>query len=89
MCSTKVSAIARPVSGANRSRWDFEGTETNTSPVNAAAKQHNRVVYSSQAIHHVASQIANLYWTSVNQEAQGRSSFSKSFEKTASLSKHA
>ncbi|KAJ5158326.1 uncharacterized protein N7500_007977 [Penicillium coprophilum] len=55
--------------------------------VNAAAKQHNRVVYSSQAIHHVAQQIANLYWSSVSQETRHRDAFSHSIEKTTDLSR--
>ncbi|CDM28676.1 hypothetical protein DTO013E5_892 [Penicillium roqueforti] len=55
--------------------------------VNAAAKQHNRVVYSSQAIHHVAQQIANLYWSSVSQEARSRDAFARGIEKTTDLSR--
>jgi prephenate dehydrogenase len=56
--------------------------------VNLEAKQHHRVVYSSQAIHHVAHQIASLYWSSVNQETQNRASFANGVEKTADLSRH-
>lgn len=56
--------------------------------VNVEAKQHHRVVYSSQAIHHVAHQIASLYWSSVNQETQDRASFANGVEKTADLSRH-
>ncbi|KAJ5097194.1 hypothetical protein N7456_007915 [Penicillium angulare] len=56
--------------------------------VNWEAKQHNRVVYPSQAIHHVAHQIANLYWASVSQEIQSRAAFAKGVEKTADLSRH-
>jgi hypothetical protein len=52
------------------------------------AKQHHRVVYSSQAIHHVAHQIASLYWSSVNEETQNRASFADGVEKTADLSRH-
>ncbi|CAG7946789.1 unnamed protein product [Penicillium nalgiovense] len=55
--------------------------------VNAAAKQHNRVVYSSQAIHHVAQQIANLYWSSVSQEARRGDAFARGIEKTTDLSR--
>lgn len=60
----------------------------NPSLVNMEAKQHNRVVYSSQAIHHVAHQIASLYWYSVNQETQNRASFANGVEKTEDLSRH-
>ncbi|KAJ5627991.1 hypothetical protein N7490_010219 [Penicillium lividum] len=56
--------------------------------VNAVTKQHNRVVYSSQAIHHVAHQIASLYWASVSQDIQSRAGLRKGVEKTADLSKH-
>jgi len=66
----------------------LETLEANSSSVNAAAKQHNRVVYSSQAIHHVAYQIASLYWSSVNQETQSRAAFTNGVEKTADLSRH-
>jgi hypothetical protein len=52
------------------------------------AKQHNRVVYSSQAIHHVAHQITNLYWASVSQDIQNQAILKKGVEKTADLSKH-
>jgi hypothetical protein len=61
---------------------------TNSAPVNAAAKQHNRVVYSSQAIHHIAQQIASLYWSSVSQEARSRNAFANGIEKTVDLSSH-
>ncbi|KAJ5618893.1 hypothetical protein N7510_002877 [Penicillium lagena] len=56
--------------------------------VNAAAKQHNRFVYSSQAIHHIAQQIASLYWSSVNQETRSRNAFANGIEKTVDLSSH-
>ncbi|KAJ5904267.1 hypothetical protein N7504_006650 [Penicillium tannophilum] len=56
--------------------------------VNAAAKQHNRVVYSSQAIHHVAHQINSLYWASVSQDIQNQAVLRKGVEKTTDLSKH-
>ncbi|KAJ5127010.1 hypothetical protein N7448_007789 [Penicillium atrosanguineum] len=46
----------------------IKNASTKLPPVNATAKQHNRVVYSSQAIHHVAHQIATLYWSSISQE---------------------
>lgn len=36
--------------------------------VNTTFKQHNRTVYSSQAIRHVARQIETLYWNSVSPE---------------------
>ncbi|KAJ5771296.1 uncharacterized protein N7511_003347 [Penicillium nucicola] len=55
--------------------------------VNAAAKQHNRIVYSSQAIHHVAQQIASLYWTSVSQDARSQRLFAQGIEKTTDLSR--
>ncbi|GLB06281.1 hypothetical protein AtubIFM57258_001578 [Aspergillus tubingensis] len=35
--------------------------------LNAALKQHSRIVYSSQAVQHVAQQITSLYWSSVTQ----------------------
>lgn len=54
--------------------------------VNATAKQHNRVVYSPQAIHHVAQQIANLYWSTVSEEARSRDAFARGIEKTTDLS---
>ncbi|KAF7713596.1 Uncharacterized protein PECH_002535 [Penicillium ucsense] len=56
--------------------------------VNVATKQHHRVVYSSQAIHHVAQQIASLYWSSVNQETPSRTPFTEDVEKSADLSRH-
>ncbi|KAJ5937977.1 hypothetical protein N7454_004319 [Penicillium verhagenii] len=56
--------------------------------VNAAAKQHNRVVYSSQAIHHVAHQIASLYWASVSQDIENQAVLRKGVDKTVDLSKH-
>lgn len=61
--------------------------DTHSPIVNAAAKQHNRVVYSSQAIHHVAQQITNLYWSSVSQEARSRDAFAQGIEKTTDLSR--
>ncbi|KAJ5491037.1 hypothetical protein N7539_002604 [Penicillium diatomitis] len=56
--------------------------------VNVATKQHHRVVYSSQAIHHVAQQIASLYWSSVNQETPSRTPFTEGVEKSTDLSRH-
>ncbi|KAJ5391718.1 hypothetical protein N7509_007208 [Penicillium cosmopolitanum] len=55
--------------------------------VNAAAKQHHRVVYTSQAIHHVASQIASLYWSTISQEAQTQAAFAKGVGQLTDLSK--
>ncbi|CAG8090373.1 unnamed protein product [Penicillium olsonii] len=52
-----------------------------------AAKQHNRVVYSSQAIHHVAQQITSLYWSSVSQEARSQATFARGIDKTTDLSR--
>ncbi|ODH38384.1 hypothetical protein ACO22_02383 [Paracoccidioides brasiliensis] len=36
--------------------------------LNAVLKKHNRAVFSSQAIHHVARQIESLYWNSIDAE---------------------
>ncbi|OJJ49901.1 hypothetical protein ASPZODRAFT_139247 [Penicilliopsis zonata CBS 506.65] len=55
--------------------------------LNAAVKQHNRVVYSSQAVHHVAQQISSLYWASATQENQSLSS-NMGVEKTMDLTNH-
>ncbi|KAK4930966.1 hypothetical protein LTR66_016067, partial [Elasticomyces elasticus] len=55
--------------------------------VNAAAKQHNRVVYSSQAIHHVAQQIASLYWSAGSQDARDHAAFAHGIERTTDLSR--
>ncbi|KAJ5351450.1 hypothetical protein N7452_000424 [Penicillium brevicompactum] len=55
--------------------------------VNAAAKQHNRVVYSSQAIHHVAQQIASLYWSAVSQDSRSHAAFAHGIERTTDLSR--
>ncbi|EYE92406.1 kinetochore subunit FTA4 family protein [Aspergillus ruber CBS 135680] len=54
--------------------------------VNATLKQHNRIVYSSQAIHHVTQQVASLYWSAVSQEAHSLGSNGKGVEKTLDLS---
>ncbi|CAG8292097.1 unnamed protein product [Penicillium salamii] len=55
--------------------------------VDSAAKQHNRVVYSSQAIHHVAQQITSLYWSAVSQDARSQAAFARGIEKTTDLSR--
>ncbi|OJD14726.1 hypothetical protein AJ78_04951 [Emergomyces pasteurianus Ep9510] len=39
--------------------------------LNAVLKKHNRAVFSSQAIHHVARQIESLYWSSIDVESGG------------------
>lgn len=67
--------------------WLRKTYETDSLVVNAVAKQHNRVVYSSQAIHHVAQQIASLYWSSVSQDARSRDAFARGIEKTTDLSR--
>ncbi|KAI9923810.1 hypothetical protein ASPWEDRAFT_40391 [Aspergillus wentii DTO 134E9] len=56
--------------------------------LNTALKQHNRIVYSSQAIHHVAQQIASLYWSSVHHETRSLGSYDRGVEKTVDLSNH-
>ncbi|KAE8401779.1 kinetochore Sim4 complex subunit Fta4 [Aspergillus pseudonomiae] len=56
--------------------------------LNSALKQHNRIVYSSQAIQHVAQQVASLYWTSVNDAIRDQNSFERGIEKTVDLSNH-
>ncbi|RDW76702.1 kinetochore subunit FTA4 family protein [Aspergillus mulundensis] len=56
--------------------------------LNAALKQHNRVIYSSQAIQHVAQQIASLYWSSVNQASREVTSLERGVDKTVDLSSH-
>ncbi|THC96144.1 hypothetical protein EYZ11_004365 [Aspergillus tanneri] len=56
--------------------------------VNAVLKQHNRIVYSSQAVHHVAQQIASLYWTSITQASRSEHSLERGVEKTVDLSSH-
>ncbi|KAB8232657.1 hypothetical protein ETB97_009306 [Aspergillus alliaceus] len=56
--------------------------------LNSALKQHNRIVYSSQAIQHVAQQIASLYWSSVSQAIRDQDSFESGVEKTVDLSNH-
>lgn len=56
--------------------------------VNTTLKQHNRVVYSSQAIQHVARQIESLYWESVKGEILGPSLNSTGVEIGSDLSNH-
>ncbi|KAJ5682451.1 Kinetochore Sim4 complex subunit Fta4 [Penicillium macrosclerotiorum] len=55
--------------------------------VNVVVKQHNRVVYSSQAIHHVAQQIASLYRSSIS-HGQNQHQLANRVERTADLSRH-
>lgn len=68
-------------------RQHLVGNKSNGLIVNAAAKQHNRVVYSSQAIHHVAQQIASLYWSAVSQDARSDAAFAHGIERTTDLSR--
>ncbi|KAI9374967.1 kinetochore Sim4 complex subunit Fta4 [Aspergillus egyptiacus] len=56
--------------------------------LNAALKQHNRIVYSSQAIQHVAQQITSLYWSSVSQASREAVSLEAGVDKTVDLSSH-
>ncbi|KAL3449456.1 kinetochore Sim4 complex subunit Fta4 [Aspergillus insuetus] len=56
--------------------------------LNAALKQHNRIIYSSQAIQHVAQQIASLYWSSVSQATRETASLEGSIDRTVDLSSH-
>ena len=56
--------------------------------VNTTLKQHNRVVYSNQAIQHVARQIESLYWESVKNEALSLSQKSTGVEVGSDLSNH-
>ncbi|QSS59490.1 hypothetical protein I7I51_08925 [Histoplasma capsulatum] len=53
---------------------------------NAILKKHNRAVFSSQAIHHVARQIENLYWNSIDPETGGELSQGLVIEKGTDLS---
>ncbi|KAL4978425.1 kinetochore Sim4 complex subunit Fta4 [Aspergillus desertorum] len=57
--------------------------------LNAALKQHNRVIYSSQAIQHVAQQIASLYWFLVSQATREATSLERGVDRTVDLSSHA
>ncbi|KAL2833099.1 kinetochore Sim4 complex subunit Fta4 [Aspergillus pseudoustus] len=56
--------------------------------LNGVLKQHNRIVYSSQAIQHVAQQIASLYWSSVSQATREVASLEGSVDRTVDLSSH-
>ncbi|KAL3467600.1 kinetochore Sim4 complex subunit Fta4 [Aspergillus heterothallicus] len=56
--------------------------------LNAALKQHNRIIYSSQAIQHVAQQIASLYWSSVSRATREVTSLEGSVDRTVDLSNH-
>ncbi|KAL4986199.1 kinetochore Sim4 complex subunit Fta4 [Aspergillus falconensis] len=56
--------------------------------LNAALKQHNRVIYSSQAVQHVAQQIASLYWSSVSQASREVTSLERGIDRTVDLSSH-
>lgn len=56
--------------------------------VNSTLKQHNRVVYSNQAIQHVARQIESLYWESVKKEAIGPVKELSGVELGSDLSNH-
>ncbi|KAG2415259.1 hypothetical protein HFD88_006450 [Aspergillus terreus] len=56
--------------------------------LNASLKQHNRIVYSSQAIQHVAQQIASLYWSSVIQATRDQNSLERGVPKSVDLSSH-
>lgn len=56
--------------------------------VNATLKQHNRVVYSNQAIQHVARQIESLYWESVKTEVLKPNAHSTGVEVGSDLSNH-
>ncbi|PKY08840.1 putative kinetochore protein fta4 [Aspergillus campestris IBT 28561] len=55
---------------------------------NTTLKQHNRIVYPSQAVQHVAQQISSLYWSSVSQDARNRNSLRWGVEKSVDLSSH-
>ncbi|KAL4809360.1 kinetochore Sim4 complex subunit Fta4 [Aspergillus unguis] len=56
--------------------------------LNTALKQHNRAIYSSQAIQHVAQQISSLYWSSVSQASRELTGLEKGVERTVDLSSH-
>lgn len=73
LCTNVPLPYVSPDYGANRYTVD------------AALKQHRRVVYSSQAIHHVAQQIASLYWASVNRDIRTRNSYEKGIERHIDL----
>ncbi|KKK12690.1 kinetochore protein [Aspergillus ochraceoroseus] len=56
--------------------------------LNAALKQHSRIVYSSQAVQHVAQQITSLYWSSVSQITRDVTSLERGIDRTVDLSSH-
>jgi hypothetical protein len=56
--------------------------------LNGALKQHNRIVYSSQAIQHVAQQITSLYWSLVSQATHSVAFSDKRLETTVDLCSH-
>ncbi|KAF7113685.1 hypothetical protein CNMCM5793_003041 [Aspergillus hiratsukae] len=56
--------------------------------LNGALKQHNRIIYSSQAIQHVAQQITSLYWSSVSQGTHNAGFSDKRLETTVDLCSH-
>ncbi|OKL64651.1 hypothetical protein UA08_00794 [Talaromyces atroroseus] len=56
--------------------------------LNAILKQHNRVVYSTQAIQHIVRQIESLYWNSVKSEILNPSQGLSGVEIGSDLSNH-
>ncbi|EFR00548.1 hypothetical protein MGYG_03552 [Nannizzia gypsea CBS 118893] len=52
---------------------------------NTLLKQHNRAVFSTQAIHHVSQQIERLYWNSINPEFGEEGSRQPDIDKGADL----
>ncbi|KAK2744156.1 hypothetical protein FQN57_004416 [Myotisia sp. PD_48] len=48
---------------------DDKTTKDVLQKLNQLLKQHNRAVFSTQAIHHVSQQIDRLYWDSINPES--------------------
>ncbi|KAF9883732.1 hypothetical protein FE257_003024 [Aspergillus nanangensis] len=56
--------------------------------LNASLRQHNRIVYSSQATQHVAQQVASLYWSSVIQATRDQNSLERGVQKSVDLSGH-
>ncbi|EEA25710.1 hypothetical protein TMatcc_006059 [Talaromyces marneffei ATCC 18224] len=56
--------------------------------LNTTLKQHNRVVYSNQAIQHVARQIESLHWESVKSEVLNPAQGSTGVEIGSDLSNH-
>ncbi|KAL2006401.1 hypothetical protein VTN00DRAFT_9069 [Thermoascus crustaceus] len=90
-----LSAILEPQEGwrdyAPESEEDDlsdKAVEEALQKLNAVLKQHNRVVYSSQAIYHVARQIESLYWNSINREVSGPDFHGRGIEKGTDLSNH-